>query len=889
RSVTSGSAAVSLLYASNVTFSQRNGTSLVDIYYDIVGSGTVALSVSRDGGVTYGVPVKLSNGSGLTGDVGTVSSGTSKHIVWDAGSTWPNQESANVRVRVAPVGAGGTFAPIPAGTYTMGNQTGDGDIGDAPVTPVSLSAYSMQTTDVTKAQWDRVRSWALSHGYTDLPYGDDGSKPTHPVWNVSWLQAVEWANAASEMDGLTPCYKEGGAVFRSATRGGSYGAIECDWSANGYRLPTEAEWEIAARGGLVGKRFPLGDTISNAQANFYGSPGYGGYDSSTNYGYSNNNLFVSGGAYTSPAGYYPGNGYGLFDMSGNVFQWCWDRYSSGYTGGTDPQGPLNSGQRSGRGGSWAHGADWERIGRRWQANPWDYNNWLGFRLAHGSGGGIGGAAVSALGELYTATPTVSTQPVGQSISSGGTLSLSVVAGGSVSYQWYVNGGSISGANSPTYTLSPAYSANAGNYYVRLTNLAGSVYSGSVSVTVSDTVAPSFTSIPDNVTVSATSASGATVTYASATATDNEPGTPAIGYSQNSGTTFPIGTTLVTVTATDNSGNASSGTFTVTVLPSIANVIFSQRTDGSKLVDVSYTLYGGTSNVAMAVSIDGGTAFNAVSSLTGDIGAVTTAGTSKSIVWNAGADYLNIGASNVKVRLAALWNGAEGTFAPIPAGSYQRGVNLDGMVDAPVQTISLSAYYMSVNSTTKAQWDAVRLWGINHGYSDLGAGDGIAGNHPVTSVKWYDVVKWANAASEKDGLKPCYTVDGNVYRTGYSNSVVCDWNANGYRLPTEAEWEVAARGGLTGKRFPWGDTISQSQANYRSSSLLSYDDTGHNYSGFHPTYGTQTSPVGSFAPNGYGLYDMAGNVIQWCWDFHNEYTTEPDPHGGTTPQYRILRG
>jgi len=242
---------------------------------------------------------------------------------------------------------------------------------------------------------------------------------------------------------------------------------------------------------------------------------------------------------------------------------------------------------------------------------------------------------------------------------------------------------------------------------------------------------------------------------------------------------------------------------------------------------------------------------------------------------------------------------------IPAGEFVMGDTFGNdklfVEELPLHTNYISAFYMDKYEVTLALWDEVHSWAITNGYSFGAPYTGKATNHPVVLVYWYDTLAWCNARSEREGLMPCYTnANGTIYKNAAGNSFDggCNWTANGYRLPTEAEWEKSARGGVAGQRFPWGNTITHTNANYYAWPLpkpggFIYDLNPTN--GYHQSFNTDpqpyTSPVGHFAPNGYGLYDMAGNAMEWCWDWSGSYGSEgsTDPRGPTNGTIRVLRG
>jgi formylglycine-generating enzyme required for sulfatase activity len=195
---------------------------------------------------------------------------------------------------------------------------------------------------------------------------------------------------------------------------------------------------------------------------------------------------------------------------------------------------------------------------------------------------------------------------------------------------------------------------------------------------------------------------------------------------------------------------------------------------------------------------------------------------------------------------------------VEGGSFQMGSTNGESWEKPVHTVTVKRFHISKYEVTQKEW--VEIMGSN---PSRFKGD----NLPVEQVSWNDVVEYCNKRSLKEGLTPAYRSSGG--------EITCDFNATGYRLPTEAEWEYAAKGG--GK------------------DLMVFEYSGGNSPGAIAWYtdnsGNSTHPVGTKQPNSLGLYDMSGNVYEWCWDWYGSYSSgsQTDPRGASSGSNRVFRG
>ncbi len=297
---------------------------------------------------------------------------------------------------------------------------------------------------------------------------------------------------------------------------------------------------------------------------------------------------------------------------------------------------------------------------------------------------------------------------------------------------------------------------------------------------------------------------------------------------------------------------------------VSNVLATQRRDGSKIVEVSYDLSGGQPQfIELYYTSDSvPSEYELAITCTGDFGPNVDPGTGKLILWDAGTDAPNseIPDCRVRVQISRIQSSIYPVMISIPAGTFQMG-DLSGEgneQERPVHQVTLSAFEMGRTEVTQGQYQL--LMGSNPSYFSG------SNNLPVEKVEWYDAVRFCNKLSTAHGLLHCYD----------EVSWECDFSRNGYRLPTEAEWEYACRA-RTETLYNTGDSTSDLET------AGWYSENSDN----------KTHPVGQKRVNAFGLFDMHGNVVEWCNDWYDEdyYETSPsaDPTGSSTSISRVVRG
>ena len=947
------------------------------------------------------------------------------------------------------------MVPVPAGTFTMGRRD-DGDDGlvndpdELPRHEVTLSAYEIGKFEVTNAQYCEVLNWALARGFLEnssggtwssgdvylngellldisstwshIEYGSGAFSPetrtgqgaatfdmaTHPVVEVSWYGAVAFSNWLSLMKGLTPAYDLDSwqLVDTDAVTSGIQ-------FTNGYRLPTEAEWERAAA--WDGTKHWIycfqSDTLSGVSRCNY-DPGVEA-----------NPLGLTTVPWTSPVGWFDGvnispNGnvqtvdspspVGAYNMSGNVWEWCHDwraPYSS--TPQTDPTGPTTGIARVVRGGAWGYVTERCRSARRGGPSPFLSNANGGFRVARSmlssplemipvSAGtftmgrrddgddGLNGRS----NELPRHEVTLSPYEIGK-YEVTNALYCEVL-------NWALARGLLNNSSGSAYAGGDVYSDGVillelshawcpieytGSAFVpgSRTGEGGAIFSMATHpvAQISWYGAVAFCNWLSQMKEAAPAYDGAWELI------DTDPVTT--GVQCTNGFRLPTEAEWERAAAWDGSKHWIYG-FTSDTLTGISRCNYDPGAEANPLGLTNYPYSSPVGwfdgmNVSPNGSVqtvdspspigaydmsgnvqefchDGYAAYTS----THQINPIGPTGSSRLLrggVWGGGqylcrSAYRNSSAnldnpsisSGFRLARSPVPNRIE--MVPVPAGTFTMGRRDDGddgtrnkADELPRHQVSLSAYQIGKFEVTSAQYCEVLNWALARGYlenisggvwtsgdvylngnillnessdcliefsggsfaPELRTGEGGASfsmaTHPVVEVSWYGAVAFCNWVSTMEGLTPAYdTVSWLLIDTDAGSPGV--QYTNGYRLPTEAEWERAAA--WDGSKH-WiysfvSDTLTGvSRCNYKPSEFENpLGLTAYPY----------TSPVGWFnganvSPNGnvstvdspspVGAYDMSGNVWEWCHDWYELYSSasQSNPTGPGSGTDRVLRG
>jgi formylglycine-generating enzyme required for sulfatase activity len=776
----------------------------------------------------------------------------------DASREKPPEANPAAPARQVVNSIGMKLALISAGSFEMGGPDSDPDANsdEKPRHPVRITRpFYLGIHEVTQDEYRAITGAAPStlRGSDDLP-----------VETVNWFDAIAFCNALSLKEGLPPFYVIEGERIEEPDRTGT-----------GYRLPTEAEWEYACRAGSA-TRFCFGDDAAALGEYAW----YGG----------------NSGKHSHPVGQKRPNAWGLYDMHGNVAEWCWDGYEFDYywtSPGAVPFDPSLAAKRMLRGASWGHDPRDCRSAYRGTSRPGQRDLAIGFRVARGLIVPHEAASKPGPGRDLTASAKTITNPIG--------MKLALIPAGEflmglpdsdpdadpdekpqhrvqITRPFYLGVHEVTQAQYRAVTgATPSTFKRFGDLPVETVGWLDAIafcnaLSRKEGLTPFYVIDGQRVEVPDWEGAGYRLPTEAEWEYAcragSATRFCFGDDAAVLGnfawYSRNSvGWTHPVGQKQPNAWGLyDMHGNVAEwcwdGFIPDSYQKSPGAVPFDPSPDQQRLVrGGNWYTDPNECRSAYRCSVDldyrdHGAGFRVSRSSWVPPGATAKPGPEPRLA----------ASPNAKSTTNAV--GME--LALIPAGAFLMGLP-ESDQDAPRNQTPQHPvrirrpFYLGVHEVTQAQY-----WAVTGATPSALRGSDVL---PVETVNWFDVLAFCNALSRKEGLPPFYAIDGQ-------RVAVPDWDGTGYRLPTEAEWEYACRAGSTA-RYCFGDDAAA---------------LGE-YAWYAGNSGKHSHPVGQKRPNAWGLHDMHGNVAEWCWDGYQAdyYSKSPGavPRDPSTAADRLIRG